>query len=258
MTFTLDLNADIGELTTPEGAASERDILRYVTTCSIACAAHAGDKASMRDRIIAAKQAGVKIGAHPSYVDRENFGRKSYQLGRDISASDLSVQLHGQISQLSEMAAGLGHPLTHVKPHGALYNDSGRHPHMADILADVIANISAELLFVGAPNCAHGPAAQKAGLGFIAEGFMDRAYGDDGQIVARSTAGALITDQEARLEQLLSIAVNRQAASQSGRVIALPVQTICLHGDSAGAVQSAKAARKALIQAGVDLRAFAK
>ena len=171
---TIDLNADIGEADTPEWAASEAAIISAISSANIACGGHAGDKDSMRLTVRRAKAAGVTIGAHPAYPDRENFGRLSLKLGEDIEAKALSATLRAQILELAEICADEGAKLAYVKPHGALYNDSVFNPEKAELISSVIANIDPHLVFLGGPNSEMGKAASAHNLNFIAEGFIDR------------------------------------------------------------------------------------
>lgn len=256
MIKTIDLNADLGELDTPQGRRAEHDILRYVSSANIACGGHAGSPAIMRDRIIAAKAHGVTIGAHPGYPDRENFGRKSLVLGADISARDLTQSLTTQIVTLVEIAADEGAAVPYVKPHGTLYTDAARDPILAGLIARSLSRLDQRLILMGAPKSALERAAKDQGLRFVGEGFIDRRYAADGHLVPRGQDGAVITDQAAREAQLLSLALKGCAQTQDGATLAVNAQSLCLHGDSAGAVDTARRARAALDAGRLSVRSF--
>ncbi len=254
---TIDLNADLGEADTPEWAASERQVLRYISSANIACGGHAGTEASMRDMVRGAIDNGVTIGAHPAFPDKTNFGRKSLRLGKDISAAKLKAAMTEQITRLAEIAAQHGTFIAYVKPHGALYNDAVSDPHKAALIAEVIAALDPSLIFMGGPNSEMGKAAKAHGLTFIAEGFIDRRYTDDGHLQSRDIDGAVIKDQSARLAQARQLVTSQTVTTASGNIITIPAKTLCLHGDSAGAVETARLARREIEAAGLTIKAFA-
>jgi len=223
--ITLDLNADIGEAEDADGIASELSILKYVSSANIACGGHRGDAQSMRRTVTAALRHKVQIGAHPAYPDRQNFGRKSMQL-----------------------------ETAYVKPHGALYNDSVNSTAHANLIAAVIADF--KLGFMGAPNSEMGRAAERHNLRFISEGFIDRRYTDDGHLQSRAIKGAVIASIDMRLEQAKSLAVERRVQTSSGKWLNLNCESLCLHGDSAGAVDTARLTRQSIEALGVTIKAF--
>ena len=254
---TIDLNADIGEADTPEWAASEAAIVSAISSANIACGGHAGDAASMRLTVRNAKAAGVTIGAHPAYPDRANFGRTSLVLGQDIDAKALADSLRAQILELNDICETEGAALAYVKPHGALYNDSVFDAQKADLIASVIAGLNLSLTFLGGPNSQMGRAAADYNLRFVAEGFIDRRYTDDGHLLSRKIDGAVIKDQTDRLNQARSLATTGQVQTQSGKTLILQTGSLCVHGDSAGAVETARQARAAIEAEGLKIKAFA-
>jgi len=254
---SIDLNADIGEADTPDWAEAERDILDYVTSVNIACGAHAGDTQTMRTTLLNAKLANVAIGAHPSYPDRENFGRRSMQLGLDISETVLRDSLKHQITDLITLANEVGTRVTYVKPHGALYNDAVTNPDTARLIAQTLHEIDPNLIFMGAPDSEMTKGAATFNLSFIAEGFIDRRYTDGGHLQNRKQAGAVIEAQDARLAQALSLATANSVITATGQTLTLQAQSLCLHGDSAGAVETARLVRDALEHAGLTIQRFA-
>ena len=252
MSLTIDLNADLGELPGPEGRASDGAILEAVTSCAIACGGHAGDEDIMETTLRAGFRNGVWAGAHPSYPDRENFGRVSM----DISPADLAATLRQQMQTLHSVAARIGVPLTHVKPHGALYNDAAKSASIAKtIAAQVKFAFGTETAIIGPPGSETEKATYAAGLPFHAEGFMDRTYMPDGSLMPRNQAGAVLHDTRARLAQALQIVTQQCVTPVGGGSLPLNVQTLCLHGDSPGAAETAKAVKAALTARGVVLLA---
>lgn len=253
---TIDLNADIGEADNPEWEASEAAILSHISSANIACGGHAGDDVSMRRTIKGAVAHGVTIGAHPAYPDRENFGRKSLVLGQDIQAGNLAKSLMSQIVRLCEIASEEGTQVSYVKPHGQLYNDAVTDREKADLIAKVIADLDKDLILLGGPNSQMGEAAAAQGLRFVAEGFIDRRYSDAGHLVPRSEPGAVIKDQDDRLDQARRLASTGEVRTNSGALLDIQARSLCVHGDSAGAVETARQARAAIEAQGVTIQAF--
>lgn len=239
VTGTIDLNADLGEYDEPQALARDIAIMDYVSSVNIACGGHAGNDRTMVQMLNASAEAGVAAGAHPSYPDRENFGRKSMQIGDE----DLAAALTSQIDALKQHAKTAGVALTHVKPHGQLYNDAADNPHLAKLIANVIQNTLPDAAYVGLARSEMATAASNAGLHFVAEGFADRAYDERGRLVPRSIPGAVLESEEERIEQALSFTRGDY------------VRSICLHSDSDGALASARDIRAALDAAGITVTA---
>jgi len=230
--LSIDLNADLGE-----GDPHDLELLRIVSSCNIACGGHAGDAETMRATVLSALENDVSIGAHPSYPDREGFGRRSAYM----AGEELLVSLTMQINALNSIVTASGAVLTHVKPHGALYNDAVNDRELADLIASAISATVPDAAFVGLPESELQKAAVDHGLVFVAEGFIDRAYQDDGQLVPRSQPGAVHESLELVLPQ---------AGSLVGKV-----DTLCIHGDTPGAADTAAAVRQELEKQGVEIRA---
>ena len=229
---TVDLNADLGE-----GDSCDAELLTIVSSCNIACGGHAGDEDSMRATVALAISNNVAIGAHPSYPDRDGFGRRSaYSSGDELRDSIIA-----QISALDSVARDQGATLSHVKPHGALYNDAVNDRELSDLIANCIAAAAPGTAFVGLPDSEMQHAASGHSLKFVAEGFIDRAYRDDGQLVPRSEPGAVHKSLDLILPQAVSLV---------GKV-----DTLCIHGDTPGAAEAAAAVRNELEEQGVEIRA---
>jgi 5-oxoprolinase (ATP-hydrolysing) subunit A len=230
----VDLNADVGE-----GCGADADLFQLVTSANVACGWHAGDAATMRETVRLALAAGVRVGAHPSYPDRENFGRTDVARAPDEVYADVAAQLRA----LGEIVREAGGRLHHVKPHGALYNRSARDAATAGAIARAVRDYDPELALVGLAGSESIRAARAAGLRAVEEGFADRAYAPNGELVPRGTPGALIDDEEAAVRQVRAL-------------IERGVETVCLHGDAPRAVAFARRIRGALEASGVAIRAL--
>jgi UPF0271 protein len=250
MSIQIDLNADVGELPGIDGRRLDAAILEVVSSCNIACGGHAGDDATMKETTASAMANGVRIGAHPSFADRENFGRKTMQIAPEALAQSLTEQ----ICALLNVVRDAGGVVAHVKPHGALYNMAAKDTKLSEIVVGVTASTGINLV-VGPPESALQTAAKKAGLGFLAEGFADRAYEPTGALVGRGVADALINDLSEQGRRAVQMATLKTVQVRTGEVMSLPVQTICLHGDSPHAAAAAREIAAALHRAGVDISA---
>jgi UPF0271 protein len=225
----MDLNCDLGEL---EDAAHEAALMEFVTSASVACGAHAGDENTMARTIRLALGRGVRIGAHPGYPDRENFGR----LRMPMSLPEIERSVLEQIERLAAVAEPLGARIVHVKPHGALYNVAARDRETAGAIGRAVAAWNPRAVLFGLAGSAGLDVWREMGLPVAAEAFADRRYEADGSLRARGFADALITDPPAAAAQAVSFA-------REGHV-----QTICVHGDTPGAAAILKACREALLR----------
>ena len=248
MTNSIDLNADLGE-----GDPFDELLLGIVSSCNIACGGHTGDAASMRATVRAALANGVATGAHPSYPDPEGNGRRS----QFMRGQQLLESLAAQLKDLSRIAAELGADIVHVKAHGALYNDAADDQELADCIATAAARLPGPPALVGQADSELEAAAQRHGLRFIAEAFVDRAYQDSGRLVPRSEDGAVHTEPDAMAQQAVELATAGRVRTITGRSIAVRADTLCVHGDTPGADHAAAAVRAALEQAGVAIHAVA-
>lgn len=243
---SIDLNADLGE-----GDAFDEELLAIVSSCNVACGGHAGDAESMVATLRAAIANGVAVGAHPGYPDRDGFGRVSAYLAGDALYESLTEQVTG----LADVAAPLGVRLSHVKPHGALYNDAVRDGSLADIIARVTAEVPGGPAFVGMAGSELEFAAKRHGLAFIAEAFVDRAYEPDGTLVPRKEPGAVHEDLNVATTQAVRLAENGEVTARNGEIVKIRADTLCIHGDTPGAAEKARAVRDVLESNGVEIRA---
>ena len=242
----VDLNADLGE-----GAADDTALLALVSSANIACGWHAGDARLMQATVAAALDRGVAIGAHPSYPDRENFGRSEMQL----KPADVHADLIYQIGALDAMVRAQGGRLHHVKPHGALYNQAARDPGLADAIAAAVLDVDPGLALYGLPGSELLRAGERAGLRTVAEVFADRGYRNDGSLVPRNQPGAFVEDVDVAVARTLRMVTEGVVQTVSGETVPLQAQTICLHGDGPHALAFARAIHAALTAAGVQLHA---
>ena len=246
----LDLNADLGEGYGDWSMGDDAAMLEVVTTANVACGGHAGDGSTMRAACRAAAARGVAITAHVAYPDLAGFGRRFL----DIAPADLTDQVVVQTGALQAMARAEGAEVAGVKPHGALYNALARHEGQAGAVVRALQELGG-LPLVAAPGAVVIAAAETAGIEVVREGFADRAYLPDGTLTPRTRPGAVLTDPEAVTAQALSIATEGGVRAADGTWVDLPVRSLCLHGDTPGAVELARAVRARLEEAGVDLKA---
>ena len=247
----VDLNADVGEATEPDGVEAERGLLGLVTSAHVACGGHAGNEDTMTATVAAALDHGVRVGAHPSYPDIGGFGRRPMDIDRDELRQSLSAQLRA----LARVCAQAGTEIASVKPHGALYGEvaKGGAVYLA-LCAVVAAECPHDTPLVLPSGCPATAAALRDDVPALEEGFCDRAYRADGGLVARSEPGAVLGDPEEAAGQALSLARGALAASD-GTLLTLWVDTLCIHGDSPGAVAIATAVRRVLEDSGIEVSA---
>jgi len=250
----IDLNADLGEHDDAASAALEASLLHTVTSVNIACGFHAGGPDLMRRTLALAREAGVSAGAHPGFRDAEGFGR------RDQPASPRAVEnlVAYQVGALAALARCEGLGLSHVKPHGALYNQAARDRSIAAAVAAAVRVVDPALAIAALAGSALAEAAADAGLRVIAEGFVDRGYRSDGSLVPRGQRGALLTDPRHAAERAVALARDGRVPTVDGTTLSLRVDTLCVHGDTPGALAIARATREALEAAGLTIAAPAR
>src|SRR6266566_367133 len=245
----IDLNCDMGELPEAIADGTQEALLRSITSANVACGGHAGDERTMRTTIEQALRAGVAIGAHPGYPDRENFGRLELKLPAEVIADSVFEQVRA----LAEIAAACGARLAHVKPHGALYNQAVRNRELAEAIAKGVARWSRDVVLVGLAGSPMLDVFRDAGFAVAAEAFADRRYEPDGTLRSRKFEDALIRDPEEAGRQALGIAERGVVIASDGSEVAVEAQTICIHGDTPGAPQIAATVARTLRESGVRL-----
>jgi UPF0271 protein len=239
---TIDLNCDLGE-----GAGHDAELMPLITSANIACGGHAGDEATMRATVALAQKHGVAIGAHPSFVDRENFGRRELAL----SAEEIWALVMKQILALRALA-----PLRHVKPHGGLYNLAARDAIVAGAIADAVQAVDKDLILFVLAGSELVKAGRARGLRVAEEVFADRTYQADGSLTPRSQPNALIQDEDTAAAQVLRLIREGKVRATDGSDVSIKTDTVCLHGDGPNAVAFAQRLNVELRKAGIEIKAF--
>jgi UPF0271 protein len=244
--FVLDLNADLGE-----GAGHDDELLALVTSANIACGFHAGDAETMRRSIETARDRKVAVGAHPSLFDRENFGRKELP----VKSGDVFDAVVYQLGIFQAIAEAAGVQPNHVKPHGALYNMAVRDQELADAIGRAIAKVDIRLILFAPQSSALARAGKTNGLLIVHEVFADRNYLSDGSLVPRSRPDALLHDPEEAAARVVRMLREAKVDSVDGVDVDVRAETVCVHGDTPGAVDFARVLKSRLEKEGVTIRA---
>ncbi|MET8686750.1 5-oxoprolinase subunit PxpA [Streptomyces sp. NPDC004732] len=249
----IDLNADLGEGFGRWRLTDDEELLSVVTSANVACGFHAGDAVTMRRVCDRAAERGVRIGAQVSYRDLAGFGRRAM----DVPAAELAAEVAYQIGALEVFARAAGARVSYVKPHGALYNRVVHDEEQARAVVDGVLLADAALPLLGLPGSRLLETAEKAGLPVVTEAFADRAYTDEGTLVPRTGEGAVVTEADAVVARSVGMARSGVVTSHAGREIEVRARSLCLHGDTPGAVGLARRVRAELESAGVRVEAFA-
>jgi 5-oxoprolinase (ATP-hydrolysing) subunit A len=248
----IDLNCDMGELPEAIADGTQEALLRSITSANVACGGHAGDPRTMRTTVEQALRAGVAIGAHPGYPDRENFGRLELKMPAQAVANSVCEQVRA----LAEIAAACGTKLVHVKPHGALYNQAVRNRELAQAIVKGVAKWGKDVVLVGLAGSPMLDVFREAGFAVAAEAFADRRYEPDGTLRSRKLDNALIRNPAEAAKQALSIAQRGIVTAHDGTEVMLTAQTICIHGDTPGSVQIAAAVARTVRDADITTAAL--
>lgn len=248
----IDLNADLGEGFGAWTLGDDDGLLDVVTSANVACGFHAGDPVTMQRVCAGAAERGVSIGAQVGYHDLAGFGRRRI----DIAPADLSADVLYQLGALDAFARSAGSRVRYVKPHGALYNTAADDAGQAGAIAAAVASYDPAMPVLGLPGSALQDAATAHDLPFVVEAFADRAYLPDGRLVPRGQPGAVVTDEASVVGQAISIASKSRVRATDGSTVAVEAASLCLHGDTPGAVTLAHAVRAALAVHGITVGAF--
>jgi UPF0271 protein len=251
---SIDLNCDMGEMLAGIADGTQEALLRCVTSANIACGGHAGDAATMRSTIEQAQRAGVAVGAHPGYPDRENFGR----LELKMSPAEVADSVYAQVCALAEIAKACRARVVHVKPHGALYNQAAKNRELAQAIATGVARWSRGVVLVALAGSPMLDIFKDAGFAVAAEAFADRRYEPDGTLRSRKFDDALLREPEQAARQALSIVERGEVTASDGREVAVSAQTICIHGDTPGAKEIAAEVARVLRDSGISLCGLAR
>ncbi len=249
----MDLNSDLGEGYGNWALGDDAALLQVVTSANVACGFHAGDPATMDRTVRTATERGVAIGAQVSYPDLVGFGRREI----DVAPGDLTADVLYQIGALEAFARAAGSRVRYVKPHGALYNRIARDPVQAAAVVEAVRRYNPTLPLLTLPGSTAMQAAAEAGIPSVGEGFADRAYTGEGRLVSRREPGAVLHDPEHVAARAVVMATEGRVETIDGGEVAVQVRSLCVHGDTPGAVELARAVRAALEEAGVTQEAFA-
>jgi 5-oxoprolinase (ATP-hydrolysing) subunit A len=243
----VDLNCDLGE-----GGGYDAELMALITSANIACGGHAGDEATMRTAVKLGLKHGVSTGAHPGYADRECFGRREL----DLSAPEIEQLVRAQTDTLVAITREYGTTVTHVKPHGALYNQAARDPLVADAIARAVRSLDGNMILVGLSGSELISAGRKYGLRVAQEAFADRNYLADGTLAPRSMIEAVIKDPTAAARRALRMCREQEIEALGGSRRAMVFDTLCLHGDGLHAVSMARELRRVLTESGIGPRSL--
>jgi UPF0271 protein len=246
MRRSIDLNADVGE-----GSDQDAALMSLISSANIACGYHAGDAQSMREAVALARDRLVAVGAHPSFPDREYFGRRELRL----SAHDIHECIRAQVEALAAVAAAEGTRIRHVKPHGALYNMAARDEEVAEAVARAVHAVDPTLLLFALSGSMLVTAAARIGLRTVSEAFADRAYRADGSLLPRDQPGSVLHDESIVAARAVGMAREGTVVAADGNPIPVLAETICVHGDTPGAAGLARRIRDDLVRAGVTVAA---
>lgn len=247
----IDLNADAGESFGPYTLGDDAALMRSITSVNVAAGFHAGDPGVLRRTIQLARDNQVAVGAHPSFPDRQGFGRRDMQM----SASEVEDLVLYQIAAVAGVARAEGVTLAHVKPHGALYNMAARERELAEAIARATFAFDPALVLYAPPRSAMAAAGKALGLRVAAEAFADRAYLADGTLAPRAVPGSVIAGVEEVVTRAMRMAIDRTVVAMDGTLVQIDADSLCIHGDTAGAPSLAAWIRAGLQSSGVDVRA---
>jgi len=252
MSMEININCDLGEKSKHHSNKHDPELLEIVNSANVACGFHAGDEETMNMVVQISKKNGVSIGAHPSFNDPENFGRKRINL----SSSEIRKLIIDQYEILQNIAVKNDQIVSHIKPHGALNNMACEDIDLSNTLAKAIKEIDKDLIYLVPTGSKMEEAANKLNMNIACEIFADRNYEDDGNLVSRKKPNALITDPEIAKKHVLSMVQNQALNCHSGKQIPCKIDSVCIHGDNISSLDTAKSIKKNLIDNGLKLKAL--
>ncbi len=250
--YTVDLNCDLGESFGAYEIGKDKDIIPLISSANVACGFHAGDPSVMSSTVALCKANGVSVGAHPGFPDLQGFGRRNM----NMSPADVKAMMTYQIGALDAFCRSAGVSLRHVKPHGALYNMAAKDKALAKAICEAIYEYDKNLILMGLSGSCMLTEAEAMGLPYAAEVFADRAYEDDGSLVARTKSGAMITDENEAVERLVGMIKDKRVKSINGNWIELCPHSVCVHGDSDKALLFVKKIKEAFAKENIVVKAL--
>ncbi len=246
----IDINCDLGESDPAAGPGGDEAIMPFISSANIACGFHAGDPLTIEKTVLSAIRHGVSIGAHPGYPDREGFGRRPMKMSHE----ELRAMILYQAGAVKAIAEASGARMRHVKPHGALYNAAATDYELSTVIARAVQALDPSLILVGQSGSAMIRAARDMDLACITEVFADRAYNDDGTLVARSIEGAVLHDASLMIRRVIRMIREKAVETISGRIIPIEAETVCIHGDNETAAEFVMSLAEALRSEGIAIR----
>lgn len=250
----IDLNCDLGESFGTYLLGMDEEVLKYITSANIACGWHAGDSLVMEKTVALAKKNNVAVGAHPGYPDLVGFGRRNL----NVSPKELKTYVKYQVGALFAFAKSEGVKMQHVKPHGAMYNMAAKDYKLALAIAEGIKEVDENLILMGLANSELIKAGKDVGIKVANEVFADRAYNDDGTLVARTLPGAVIHDKDLAIKRVIKMVKDGKIESINGKIIEIVPQSICIHGDNPEALEFSRNIKEALIKEGIEVVSLLK
>ena len=247
---SIDINSDLGEFRNEKQLTNELNILNYISSCSIACGGHVGDSNSIKTIIEACKKHSIAIGPHPSYPDKEGFGRRMI----DIESKDLENSIRDQINLFLKVADSLSMPVRHVKLHGRLYNEVSKSEVLSSLFVNLIDSFKYDLSVIGPAESLLGQMLEDKDIPFIPEAFIDRTYKEDLTLVDRSEEGSVLISVEEQINQARSIVCDEKIMSNNNKILNLKAETLCIHGDSPNSLEVAEALTNMLIKEKIKIQ----
>ncbi|MGF6906018.1 LamB/YcsF family protein [Fusobacterium sp. PH5-44] len=248
----VDLNSDLGESFGLYTIGMDSEVLKYISSANVACGWHAGDAVVMEKTVKMAKANNTKVGAHPGFKDLEGFGRRNLA----VTPQEMKAYVKYQIGALIAIAKAEGVALQHVKPHGAMYNMAAKDYKLALAIAEAIKEVDDQLIFMGLANSEMIRAGKDIGLRVCNEVFADRAYNDDGTLVARSIPGSVIHDKDIAIQRVIKMVKEGKVTSVNGKEVEINAESICIHGDNPEALNFSKNIKEALEKEGVTIKSL--
>ncbi len=248
----IDLNCDLGESFGNYKIGMDEEVIKFISSANIACGFHASDPLVMAKTVSIAKENGVSIGAHPGYPDLAGFGRRNM----NVTPQELKAMVQYQIGALNAFCKAVGVKMNHVKPHGAMYNMAAKDEKLALAIAEAISEVDDSLILLGLSGSELLKAANQVGLKYANEVFADRAYEEDGSLVARTKAGAIITNEKEVIERVVKMIKEQKVKTITGKEISICPHSICVHGDNPKALNFVKVIRQRLLQENIKIEAL--
>ena len=234
---SIDINADLGEFRNPKQLANELSILKYISSCSVACGGHIGNSKTIKLIINACKEYDIAVGPHPSYPDKKGFGRRKME----IDISDLKKSITEQIQSFLKIAKSLSMPVGHIKLHGRLYNETSKEEKLVNLILNIIDSFDQNFSIIGPANSLFEYMTKNTEICFIPEAFIDRRYKEDYSLVDRNQEGALLESLEDQIEQAKSIVIDKKVLTDTKKNIDIKAETLCIHGDNQNSLKVVRA-----------------